>query len=74
MISVFGQIVLTKSEYAALIAGQPHHRICKDCGKQILNRHKFYFGEDGRVRHKCCKSPESITEQLPTVIQEKFEL
>lgn len=31
---------------------------CAKCGEPIKRRHKYYFGEDGRVQHRVCGAPD----------------
>jgi len=33
-------------------------RMCSGCRKQIRRHDKWYFGADGRPRHKDCEHPE----------------
>lgn len=32
-------------------------RMCAACGKQIVRHDKWFFGGDGRPRHKDCSNP-----------------
>ena len=32
-------------------------RICAECAGPIDRYHKWYFGEDGRARHRVCSNP-----------------
>lgn len=36
-------------------------RACADCGKPIAGRHKWFFGDDGRARHRICEEPDAYT-------------
>lgn len=49
-------------------------RRCADCGKPIGTRHKYFFGEDGRVRHRVCENPTSYARmdgEQPSLIEEE---
>lgn len=41
-------------------------RVCADCGKTIARHDKYFFGEDGRVRHRLCDNPKSYVPEQPT--------
>lgn len=36
---------------------QPAKRMCADCGKSIARHDKYFFGTDGRIRHRVCEEP-----------------
>jgi hypothetical protein len=80
MREIFGKILLTKREYEALLEGQKKpilympKRVCCECNKQIVKHHKFYYGEDSKVRHRCCERPESYGDQIPGTIKESLAI
>lgn len=48
-------------------------RVCADCSKQITRHHKWFIGEDGRVRHRVCSSPDSYVAEpvkAPPIVAE----
>lgn len=38
-------------------------RVCADCSKPISGRHKWFFGEDGRARHRVYEQPDSYAKE-----------
>ena len=41
-------------------------RVCAHCSKTIARHDKWFFGEDGRVRHRICTDPTSYVPEQPT--------
>lgn len=44
-------------------------RVCADCGKPIGGHHKWFFGDDGRARHRVCERPEEYKTTEPAMRQ-----
>ena len=38
---------------------QQARRVCADCQKPIGGHHKWFFGADGRARHRVCEQPDA---------------
>jgi len=39
-------------------------RICADCSIRIGGHHKWFFGKDGRPRHRDCNNPTSYPNEV----------
>ena len=41
-----------------------HRRICWGCRQGIKIFHKWFFGEDGHIRHRDCTHPDRYTKEI----------
>ena len=40
-------------------------RLCADCREQITRHHKWWIGDDLRLRHRSCAEPDEYGDRAP---------